>query len=553
VAPVAFWNGGVIEEEALAFQRNFWGARPALQRIFETREFDDFQGRELSYAIDCLDAQWIRALLSRGRVLFVAPSVLVSSLAFVPIGLWLVPAALPRVDRRCSWLLVALYLANFAVASTTGLLYRATKPLVAPLLLILLLLLVAEHRRPRLGRGASFVAVFTVSLAMSLLDRQGLFYVLVLVPLLGAVWLRTRRGLPMVLAAAAAVGACLVYNQKLGPWLIHSLNGYWPDRSFQRLDAGWLMAPGPWIDAARLLGDWAARAWGVPSSILLAAGLATAAAWAWHERRRPRRVALVVAVAMASFAAQTAMVAMMVARYPTVGWVDHRFWYYPLPFQGLVLFGLLVGLELLAGVRGSLPRMLPALLATLALANVAQWPERRLLMETGTWFSGVARRSDLLVRSLESGRLESRLDGEYRRFYFECLELFPRLAERTGAYVAEGRGIDLAEARDGRVVAFAGRQSHLAVVTKSPGRHVLAGAVLLPAGESVSLTLGERSLAQIDGTGVIARFRVVAELFAGRNDVVLRAWRPRGPSGGGRRGVLVLLPFLVWPETSGGR
>jgi hypothetical protein len=196
LAPVLFWGGGVIEEEALAFQRNFWGSRPVLERIFETREFDDYQGRELSYAIDCLDAQWIRALLSRGVLLFVAPSVLLASLALVPIGLWLVPAALPGLERGSRWLVLLLYLSNFAVASTTGLLYRATKPLVAPLLLVLLLLLLAEQRRPGLGRGAAFLATFATSLAMSLLDRQGLFYVLLLAAVLGAVWLRTRRASP---------------------------------------------------------------------------------------------------------------------------------------------------------------------------------------------------------------------------------------------------------------------------------------------------------------------------------------------------------------------
>ncbi len=553
LAPVVFWNGGVIEQEALAFQRNFWGSRPVLQRIFETREFDDYQGRELSYAIDCLDAQWVRALLSRGILLFVAPSVVLASLALVPIGLWLVPAALPGLERGSRWLVLLLYLSNFAVASTTGLLYRATKPLVAPLLLALLLLLVAEGRRPRLGRGAAFLATFGASLAMSLLDRQGLFYVLLLAAVLGVVWLRTRRGFVMVLALVAAIVACFLYNDRLGPWLIHSLNGYWPDRSFEQLDPRWLLALRPWADATALLGDWTRMlVGGVPPGGLLAAAAVPAVAWAWRERERPRRVAFALAAVVVAAAAQMLMVAMMAARYPTITWIDHRFWYYPLPFQALLVVLMLLGLERLALARRSLPVLVPVVLAALVVANLAQWPERRYIMQSGPWFSGVERRSALLVRSWRTGRLEFLLDGEYRRFYFETLILFPRLAARTGDYVAEGAKVDLAEIRNGGLVAPTRREAHMAVTARRSGRHVLVGGVFLRPGTTLSILLGPRRLAELradhphDGP---LRFRITTDLVAGRSDLVLHARLPKD-LGGGRWGFELQLPFLVWRDES---
>ena len=186
------------------------------------------------------------------------------------------------------------------------------------------------------------------------------------------------------------------------------------------------------------------------------------------------------------------MVALMVARYQTITWIDHRFWYYPLPFQALLVVGMLWGLERLALARGSLPRVVPVVLAALVVANLAQWPERRYLMQSGPWFSGVERRSALLVRSLRSGRLEPLLDGEYRRFYFECLALFPRLAARSGAYVAEGNGVGLAEIRDGRLVAPVRREAHLPVTAQSAGRHVLVGGVFLRPGATLSIRLGPR-------------------------------------------------------------
>jgi hypothetical protein len=546
LAPVFFWHGGVIEEEALGFQRNFWGTRPVLQRIFETREFDDYQGRELSYAIDCLDAQWTRALLSRGILVFVAPSVLLASLALVPIGLWLLPAALPALDRASGWLVLLLYLSNFAVASTTGLLYRATKPLVAPLLIVLLLLLLAEHRRPRLGRPAAFLATFATSLAMGLLDRQGLFYVLALFGVLGAVWLRSRQGSVRVLGLGAAILACGLYNDRLGPWLIHTLNGYWPDRSFQQLDPRWLLAPGPWLDALQLLGDWTRVLMGdLPPLLLLAAAAAGATAWAWRERRRPRRVALALAGVAAVALLQTSMVAMMVARYQTITWIDHRFWYYPLPFQALLVVGLLWGLE-----RRARAGVVPIVLAALVGANLAHWPERRCLMQSGPWFSGVAQRSALLVRSWQNGRTEPLLDGEYRRFYCESLSLFPRLAARTGAYVAEGNGVGLSELRAGRLVAPVRREAHLPVTATASGRHVLVGAALLRPGTTLSILLGPRPLAELradEARESLQHFRLATDLAAGRSDLVLLS-RPTRHSGEGRRGFTLQLPVLVWRD-----
>jgi hypothetical protein len=554
VAPVAFWGGGVIEREALAFQRNFWDdSRPMLHRIFETREFDDYQGRELSYGIDCLDAQWIRVLLSRGVFVFVAPSVLLASLALVPIGLWLVPAALPGLSPAGRWAVLLLYLSNFAVASTTGLLYRATKPLVAPLLLALLLLVVAEERRPRLGRAAEFVLTFVASLGMSLLDRQGLFYVVVLAGVLSLVWLRTRRGLGMVFALLIAILACWLYNDRLGPWLIHSMNGYWPDRSFEHLDMRWLLSLPPWVDATLLLGDWTrVLVGGVPRGWLLAAGAVAPVLWAWLERRHPRRVALALVILAAAVIAQTSMVAMMVARYPPVTWIDHRFWYYPLPFQALLVFGMLWGLERLALARGSLPRLVPVVLLALVVANVAQWPERRCVMETGPWFSEVARRSALLVRSWRDGRLDLRLDDEYRRFYFETLVFFPRLAGRAGPYVAEGNGVSLVETHDGSLVGPARRLAHLPVTAKSTGRHVLVGGVFLRPGTTLSILLGPHLLAELHANrrqDAPWRFRVATDLAAGRSDLVLHAHLPKD-TGGRRRGFELRLPFLVWRDES---
>jgi hypothetical protein len=140
-APALFWGGRAVFDETLSFiLRRYWSGRSVLQIVFDPRGWDFYQARELSYAIDFLDAQWVRLLLSRDILFLVPPSSIVASLGVVVIGLRLAPRALPSLDRATRWLVLLVFLSNFVFLSTMGWLYRATKPLVAPLLLGLLLL-----------------------------------------------------------------------------------------------------------------------------------------------------------------------------------------------------------------------------------------------------------------------------------------------------------------------------------------------------------------------------------------------------------------------------
>ena len=112
-APVFFWGGRLVDEEAIGFLQKNWGERGALQKIFDVRGWDYYQGRELSYAIDYLDAQWLRLLASHDVLFFVPPSAVLASLAFVVIGLFLLPRALPHLGAATRWLGMLVLLSNF--------------------------------------------------------------------------------------------------------------------------------------------------------------------------------------------------------------------------------------------------------------------------------------------------------------------------------------------------------------------------------------------------------------------------------------------------------
>jgi hypothetical protein len=391
---------------------------------------------------------------------------------------------------------------------------------------------------------------------MSLIDRQGQFYVLGLAGALALAWFRTRRGLSLVLGAFAAAVAWAAYNYALGPWIIHAVNGYWPEFRFQRLRPERLVQAHPWLAAVDLLGDWTSvLLGGLPPLVLAAAALVAGAAWAWRTRERKGRLALGLAVGAAAVAGQVAMVAIMVQRHEPVTWADHRLWYYPLPYQALVVFLLLWALDRRAARgEGALPRILPLALAALAVANVLQWPEKRLVMQTEPAFAAELRGAQLLARSFDAGHAEPALPGDHRRFYFECLDRFPPIAARSLPQVSEGEGVLRPEVRGGRLLAWARRDARLFVRTRAAGRFVVAGRVRLRPGDMLHVLSGSppRLLAGVGNARPVEGdegFRATLDLPAGVSEVRLISSQPEAAAPDAPEGAAfaLLLPTLIWP------
>jgi hypothetical protein len=279
----------------------------------------------------------------------------------------------------------------------------------------------------------------------------------------------------------------------------------------------------------------------------------------WRKRAPRRRDLALGALLVLALAAQLAMVAVMAQRHEPVTWIDHRTWYYPLPYQALAILGLAWGLERVALARGrALPRVVPAVLALLAVSNVAQWPSRRLVMESGPWFADVSRRSASLERSFLAGAADPLLDGDYRRFFFESLGLFPRLAARAGPRIEEAGGVHTAELRDGRLFAWAEREAHVIADVPATGEYRVAGGLWLRAGDKASVFLGSKSprlVAEIPRTQPTdgpQLFALTVPLSAGRTDLMVLSSLPETEIRRERQRMAVgqglLLPFGVWRE-----
>jgi hypothetical protein len=510
LAPAVFWHGGVLEEETIVFLDHYLDARSPLEKVFDPHgnDFDTYQARELSYFFDFLDAQWLRTSLRAGVVLFIPPSALAASILTVGVFLRGSERAFPALPAATRCLVLLVLLTNYVFLTTMGLFYRATKPLLVPILLGTLFFVWARLRpNPRPSSPArDFGALLGLGCLMSAFDRQGFFYLVVLTGALAVHSLVRRRGAAMALGAAAATLASAAYNYRLGPWLIHAVNGYWPRFNYQRMPVRKLADPSYYLKAAELLPGYAATLFGgFPLGIFAIAAALALVAWLrlWRPRAEPVRAGgrwLGPAFVALFLASQVVMFAAMIMRYPQVyNWADHRLWYYPWPFQATLAFGLLAGLHAIwarTSLRGR--RGVDLVLVLLAAANVAQWPRHREISLHSDWFPKIHDQTDRLKASLRDGKADPRLYGAYREFLHFAWDLSPALANRVATDVSTGPGFYRSEMRDGRLFAWAQPSGSLALRVREAGALTLRGDLWLRPGEAITVTRSGSPIGRIE-------------------------------------------------------
>jgi hypothetical protein len=431
LAPWAFWRGGIVEREATTFIPSYLDGRGLLRKVFDprTNDFGLYQARELSHLADLVDAHALDAVhRATGWAPFVPLSAAVSSLALILVTIHMTARAFPRLSPATARLALLLFMSQFVYLSTSGVYYRSTKALVCPLLFALLFRLAAEARGT-LARPAAFSwPVFGLTLALGLADRPGFFFGLG-IGLMGlAAHARGVRLTAALRALAAALALVILYDVLLGRAAARWLNGYWPDLSFQRLSPRTLWRePERVLQGVELLAGSARLLLGslpVWACGLLVLGLAL---WAWRGRF-PLRATPALLTGLSAAGLVVIYAGSIARHWPIYTHADHRLWYYPLPFQAVMVFGLLLGLEAVeARGVGAERRGLQVMLVGLALANVLHWPAHREALRRGPWFPGVEAQTGWLRGSLAGGKEHPSLDADYAKLY---------------AQLAGGRGVE---------------------------------------------------------------------------------------------------------------
>jgi hypothetical protein len=276
--------------------------------------------------------------------------------------------------------------------------------------------------------------VFALFSLMSLLDRQGFFYAATGFAVLAGSALVNRSQWRLVAAGGAAVACMVVYDVWLGPLIVNAVNHYVPSLAYQSLPADQLtQSATPYARASELLAESATVLFGSFSmwiAGLAIAALVTAAAWKTGPGMRGRL--LLVATVAFLLATSVVMFALMVVRHPPIyEWIDHRYWYYPLPFQALLICLTVILLDrIMHRWTGWKPVLLNAAIAIAIAGNVAHWGMYRDRMLTSRWFSRIYPQTAILQSSIAEGRPDPRLIRQYREFFELCARLSPGLGSR---------------------------------------------------------------------------------------------------------------------------
>jgi hypothetical protein len=419
---VGYWQGGVLDTEATLFVTNYLDERPFLRQIFdpEGNDFANYQARELSYVLDWADARTLDALFRHGVVLLVPLSSLVGSVALLVVLPWAARTAFPGLPGTTAGLALLVYLSHFIYLSSAGLFYRSAKMVLVPLLIALAALVIrtARHGEPdaRGRRVLHAAGLFALGCVASLLDRQGFFEVAAIAALLAVALVLGRRVRATFAALAGAAALATAYDLWLAPALIRRLNGYRPTFLYQELDLHKLLhKPVRLEQATELLASYTQTLLGgLPAALAVAFVVLVAVLWLRRPGpRRPRSLALAAAAAV--LAAHGLMLVLMIHRHkPMYSLPDHRLCYYPLGFQGALLFGMCGLLALVVDVWGRAGRLAAnGALALIVVANVGAWARDRARMEP--WFPEQVHESTLLKRSLERGEAEPELSDYYRK------------------------------------------------------------------------------------------------------------------------------------------
>jgi hypothetical protein len=444
IGPTLYWDGGVLDDEAVRFVVQYNDDRPLLHKVFDPHlnDIGTYQARELSYFFDYIDARIYEGVSRHLDPSFFVPL----SAVIVPVLIVLVFArgvrrTAPHIDAWTGALVLSCLFTSFVSLSTFGVFYRSGKALLALVTLAFLF----HVRRTAQCRGHAAVAprqwltragalAFTLAVLAGLLDRQGMFYVVMASGILLLHVAFTGQLKDLLLSTVLACVALGVYNRVMAPWAVHTLNGYWPTFEYQTITREMILhvpsqtmaaAHGLLQNAVALLGG----AWPISLACVVAAGgiVLRARTRTQHGTARTASpcnrqrlpVHLMLVYGLCASAGHVLMFALMITRHaPVYYWLDHRFWYYPLPYLMFVLFGLTIVIE--AGFRNldhRGRRLSQGVLLVAVLGNIATLVTYRDMMLAGPWFGPVSVQSELLKSALRRGVPHTGLDADRRNFF----------------------------------------------------------------------------------------------------------------------------------------
>ncbi len=352
---LALLRGGYLHYEGQFFLSNYLDGRGFGSKLFsaEFNEWGCYQGRELSFLFNFLDAQAI-VVATRVGVPFLYSATSVVAVVATAILLWrIILRMLPRLSRNDSGLIVSLWLLTPPVA-LSHYYYRPTKALVIFFFVLAMdqavrLLLDMRPRTTR-ANGIHAALLFVFATLMGASDRLGVFLIIVAIVVAALVSdSGSRRTLvaPLVLALAANI----IWSSTAGPRIGALVDGFPPDTGNEHIPLRYAFAnPQNYVAALSLwrdhinyfFGNWgslAATFWAVFLGLAFWTQPSGASLGSFIKTRRSFLILAVVgAMMLASYVA-------MFAKLSSLVWEDSRRVYYWLPALTVLAVVVAVGYD----------------------------------------------------------------------------------------------------------------------------------------------------------------------------------------------------------------
>lgn len=405
---ISFFGRGFFYQEATHFIEGYTDpGRGLAQKLFDPswNDWGLYQGRELSYLVDWVDAHVFVALLTSGLVWLRPLSGLLGTLIILWV-FWRWTETDPFWHRSSMRGLRVLALLVWVTSSTAvftpSIFFRSSKMALGVILALLL-----TRRYPAVVGPRAWAIVSGLCFAMACVDRQGvaaglLFSIGTLVHAFphGATHSLHRTRASIAAAGFTGVVAGEAWNRVIGPRAIYWSTHQWPDLSYQSLRPDQLFQAGraPLDLLSLLLSYWELFFGNL--SWISAAALVAAATWVMFVLPASARAHAALLGAVVGLGIAGALL-LMVSRHPIMLLAEVRRGYYSFPITILFLWGLLSFLPfLLERQSPRIQKLVPWVLAAFLIGNLVALPAHQRVIARGPASAANSRSGLVLARAL---------------------------------------------------------------------------------------------------------------------------------------------------------
>ena len=234
-------SGSISHVESNCFLILYNFTNDLLKTVFDPlrTDWNLYQGRELSYFIDALDARFIGLCINNQMAHFYSLSAILAAVAVLFVQQWGFAYGFPKLNCWTGVFLSAIW--QLTPCNFQHQFFRCGKPLTALFVTMLLfsmrVLYIADDRKKRI---TAWILFFTAVFFMPLFDRQGLFLLAAMTVFAAAASVVCEEKYKKLfkIAAVAGVGSIFIetlFNVFLTPAIVNQLNGYTPSFEYQQM------------------------------------------------------------------------------------------------------------------------------------------------------------------------------------------------------------------------------------------------------------------------------------------------------------------------------